>query len=160
MEWVATKNVDEVRSFMGLASYYRRFIKNFSQIAYPITSLQRKGKKFKWTEECEARFEKLKQLLTHALVLRIADPNKDFVICTYACKRGLGGFLMQDGQVVCYESRKLNVHKKNYLTHDLELEKIIHVLEMWRNYLLGNRFVLMSDHIRLRYLFDQPNLNA
>jgi len=102
--WVAPKNVDEVRSFMGLAGYYRRFIRNFSQITYPITSLQRKGKKFEWTEECEASFERLKQLLTHALVLHIADPDKEFVVHTNACKRGLDGVLMQDGQVVCYES--------------------------------------------------------
>lgn len=76
MEWVAPKNVDEVRSFMVLVGYYRRFIKNFSQVAYPITSLQRKGKKFEWTEECEASSEKLKQLLTHAPVLNIANLEK------------------------------------------------------------------------------------
>ena len=60
MEWAAPRNVDEVRSSMGLAGYYRRFIKNFSQISYPITSLQTKGKKFEWTKECEASFEHLK----------------------------------------------------------------------------------------------------
>ena len=98
-------------------------------------------------------------MLTHAQVLQIADLNKEFVVCTYACKRGLGGVLMQDGQVVCYESQKLNEHEKNYPTHDLELVAIIHALKMWRHYLLGRRFVLMSDHIGLKYLFDQPNLN-
>ena len=76
MEWAAPKNVDEVRSFMGLAGYYNRFIRNFSRIAYPITSLQWKGKKFEWTKECEASFEQLKQWLTHARVLKIVDPNK------------------------------------------------------------------------------------
>ena len=69
MEWLDPKNVDEVRSFMGLAGYYRRFIRNFSQIDYPITLLQRKGNKFEWTKECEARFEKLKKLLMHAPIL-------------------------------------------------------------------------------------------
>eukprot|EP00253_Pinus_taeda_P010989 PITA_10989 len=108
MKWVTPKNVYEVRSFMGLAGYYRTFIMNFSRIAYPITSLQRKGKKFEWTEECEANFEQLKQLLTHAPMLNITDPDKQFVVCIYACKRGLGGVLMQEGNVVCYESRKLN----------------------------------------------------
>jgi len=73
MEWVAPKNVDKMRSFMGLVGYYRRFIKNFSQISYPITSLQRKGKKFKWIEECEVNFEHLRHLLTHAPMLNIAD---------------------------------------------------------------------------------------
>lgn len=67
---------------------------------------------------------------------------------------------MQDGQVVCYESWKLNKHKQKYPTHDLELATIIHALKMWRHYLLGRRFVLMTDHIGLRCLFDQPNMNA
>ena len=104
MEWVAPKNVDEVRSFMGLAGYYKRFSRNLSQISYPITSLQRKGKKFDWKEECEASFEKLKQLLTHALVLKISNPDKEFVVCTNSFKGGLGAFLMEDGNVVFYES--------------------------------------------------------
>jgi len=111
MEWVAPKNVDEVRYFMGFTCYCRRFITNFLQISYPITSLQRKGKKFELTEEYEASFEQLKWLLTHALVLKIADLDKEFVVCTYACKKGLSGVLMQDGHVVCYESQKLNEHK-------------------------------------------------
>eukprot|EP00253_Pinus_taeda_P019380 PITA_19380 len=93
MERETPKNVDEVRSFMGLAGYYTRLIGNFSRIAYPVTSLKRKGKKFKWIEECVASFEQLNYLLTNALVLKIADPDKVFVVCTYACKRGLGGFL-------------------------------------------------------------------
>eukprot|EP00253_Pinus_taeda_P027012 PITA_27012 len=67
---------------------------------------------------------------------------------------------MQDRQVVCYESRKLNEHEQNYLTHDIELGTIIHALKMWRHYLIGRRFVLMSDYIRLRYFFDQLNLNV
>jgi len=92
-------------------------------------------------------------LLTHAPVLKVADPDKDFVVCIDACKRGLGGVLMQDGQVVCYESRKLNEHDKKYPTHDIELATIIHALKMWRHYLLGRRFVLMSDHIGFRYFF-------
>ena len=91
-------------------------------------------------------------MLTHALVLKIADPDKEFVVCTNYCKRGLGGVLMQDGKVVCYESQKLNKHENNYPTHDLELVVSIHSLK-W-HYLLGRRFVLMSDHIGLRYWFD------
>jgi hypothetical protein len=92
-EWSAPKNVTEVRSFMGLAGYYRRFIARFSRIAHPITSLQRKEKKFQWTDDCEKNFQQLKQLLTSAPILRIADPNKDSVVCTDACKEGLGGVL-------------------------------------------------------------------
>ena len=93
-------------------------------ISYPITSLERKGKNFEGTEECEASFEKLKQLLTHAPVLKIADPNKDFVICINSCNRGLGGVLMKVGNVVCCESQKLNKNKKNYLTHDMSWKRL------------------------------------
>jgi len=97
MEWEAPRNVDEVRSFMGLVGYCRRFIEKFSHISYPIMKLQKQGKKFEWTEECATIFEQLKQLLTNAPVLKIADSGKEFVVCTNACKRGLGGFLMQEG---------------------------------------------------------------
>jgi len=98
--------------------------------------------------------------LTNAPVIKIADPNKEFVVCTNACKIGPSGVLVQEGQVICYESRKLNEHEKNYVTHDLELAAIIHALKMWRHYLLSRRFVLMNDHSGLRCLFDQPNLNT
>jgi hypothetical protein len=105
MEWPTPKDFSDIRSFMGLAGYYRRFIKGFSKFDYPITALQRKGVKFIWTPECEERFQSLKQLLTHAPMLKIANPDNDFLMCTNACKEGLRGVLMQDGSVVCYESR-------------------------------------------------------
>jgi hypothetical protein len=154
------KNVTEVRSFMGLAGYYRRFIEGFSKIAHPITSLQRKGVKFQWTMDCEKSFQHLKQLLTSAPILRIADPNEDFIVCTDACNEGLGGVLSQNRFVICYESRKLKEHERNYATHDLELAAIVHALRKWRHYLMGKRFELRTDHNGLKYLFDQPNLNA
>jgi len=92
-EWSMPKNVMKGRSFMGLANYYRRFIARFSIIAHPITSLQRKEKKFLWTEYYERRFQQLKQLLTSAPILRIANPNEYFMVCIDACKEGLGGVL-------------------------------------------------------------------
>jgi hypothetical protein len=159
-EWSVPRNVAEVRSFMALAGYYRRFIAGFSRIAHPISSLQRKEKKFQWTEECEKCFQRLKQLLTNAPILRIVDPNMDFVVCTDACKEGLGGVLSQNGFVICYESRKLKEHENNYATHDLELTTIVHTLRKWRHYLMGRRFELRTDHNGLKYLFDQSNLNA
>jgi hypothetical protein len=88
-EWSMPKNVMEVRSFMGLDGYYRRFITGFSRISHPITSLQGKEKKFKWTEDCERSFQLLKKLLTSAPILRIANLNEDFVVCIYVCKEKL-----------------------------------------------------------------------
>jgi hypothetical protein len=92
-EWSVPKNMIEIRSFMGLVGYYRRFIVGFSRIAHPITSLQRKEKKFQWTDECERSFQRLKKLLTSAPILRIAGPYEYFVVCTDAWKEGLGGVL-------------------------------------------------------------------
>lgn len=100
MEWEASRNLQEVRSFTGLAVYYRRFIKKFSQIAYHIMSLERQGKKFECTEECATSFYQLKQLLTNDVVLKIEDLKKEFVVWIDACKIGLGGVLMQEGQEV------------------------------------------------------------
>ena len=120
---------------MGLVGYYRRFIELFSNIVHPITSLQRKNTKFVWFEKSEKRFHKLKKVLTNAPILKIVDPNKEFVVCTYACIEGLGGVLMQECFMIFYESRKLNEHEKNYETHDLELVAIVHSLNMQRHYL-------------------------
>jgi hypothetical protein len=92
-EWSTPKNVTKVRSFMGLAGYYRIFIEVFSKIAHPITSLQKKGAKFQWTLDCEKSFQHLKQLLTSAPILRIEDPSEEFSVCIDACKEGLGGVL-------------------------------------------------------------------
>ena len=94
MNWPSPRNVTDVRSFMGLAGYYRRFIEGFSKVAHAITSLQKKGVKFKWTLKCEESFQWLKNLLTSAPVLKVEDPEKYFVVCTDACRQGLGGILM------------------------------------------------------------------
>jgi hypothetical protein len=158
-EWPVPKNVTEVRSFMGLAGYYKRFIEGFSNIAHPITSLQRKGVKFQWTLDCKKSFQHLKQLLTSAPILRIADPNGYFIVCTDACKEGLGGVFTQNGFIICYESRKLKEHERHYATHDLELAAIVHTLRKWRHYLMGKRFELRTDHNGLKYLFDLLTLN-
>jgi hypothetical protein len=131
---------------MGLAGYYRRLIVSFSNIAHPITYLKKKGTKFEWTPKCEENFNLLKELLTSAHVLKIVDPNECFVVCTDACKEGLGGVLTQNGYIIGYESTKLT--------------SIVHALNMWRNYLMGKRFELRTYHIVLKYLFEQPTLNA
>eukprot|EP00253_Pinus_taeda_P033631 PITA_33631 len=111
MECPVPKDVADIRSFMGLASYYRRFVEGFSKVAYPITSLHKKRRTSRWTPECQRSFEKLKYLLTSAPILSIANPSKDYVVCIDASKEGLGGLLMQEGKVIAYESRKLKEHE-------------------------------------------------
>lgn len=140
---------------MGLVGYYKRFIENFSRVAYPIVSLQKKDTKFVWTIKCEESFQRLKHLLTTAPILKITDPYGEFVVCTNVCKEGVGGVLLQNDHVVCYESRKLKEHERNYATHDLELTAIIHAFKVWRHYLLGKKILLKTGNIGLKYLFDQ-----
>ena len=159
-EWSIQKDVTDVWSFKRITEYYQRFIEGFWRIVNPITSLQKKGKKFVWDQKCEEHFNKLKGFLTTTLILRITDPNKDFVVCTDACNDGLGGVLTQEGHVIAYESRKLKIHEKNYATYDLELASVIHALKMWCHHLIWRKFILMTDNKGLKYLLDQPNLNA
>ena len=82
------------------------------------------------------------------------------MVCTDACNDGLGGVLTQDGHAIAYKSRKLKIHENNYATYDLELAAVIHALKMWRHHLIGRKFILMTDNKGLKYLLDQPNLNA
>ena len=103
---------------------------------------------------------KLKGLLTTASILRIADPNKDFVVRTSACNDDLGGVLTQEGHVIAYKSEKLKIHEKNYTTYDLELAVVTHALNMWRHHFTERKFMLMMYNKGLKYLLDQPNLNA
>jgi hypothetical protein len=97
MEWPAPTNVSEVHSFMGLAGYYRWFVKGFSKIENPIMELQKKNKKLVWTEKCAKSFWRLKELLTTTPILKVPDVDVDFLVCTDASKEGLGEVLMKDG---------------------------------------------------------------
>src|SRR6185369_2682092 len=157
--WQQPTNVSEIRSFLGLAGYYRRFIEGFSKIARPMTELLKKEKKFTWTESCERSFQKLKRKLTTAPVLTLPDIHRDFVIYCDASRQGLGCVLMQDGKVVAYASRQLRTHEQNYPTHDLELAAVVHALKIWRHYLIGNKCEIFTDHKSLKYIFTQPDLN-
>nr|ABA92247.2 retrotransposon protein, putative, Ty3-gypsy subclass [Oryza sativa Japonica Group] len=157
--WKQPKTVSEIRSFLGLAGYYRRFIENFSKIAKPMTRLLQKDVKYKWLEECEQSFQELKNRLISAPILILPDPKKGFQVYCDASKLGLGCVLMQDGKVVAYASRQLRPHEKNYPTHDLELAAVVHALKIWRHYLFGTRTEMYTDHKSLKYIFTQPDLN-
>ncbi|WVZ52745.1 LOW QUALITY PROTEIN: hypothetical protein U9M48_003775 [Paspalum notatum var. saurae] len=146
-------------SFLGLAGYYRRFIKDFSKIAKPMTSLTKKNAKFVWGPKCEDGFRELKKLLTTAPVLAQPDVTKPFDVYCDASGQGLGCVLMQEGRVIAYASRQLRKHEANYPTHDLELAAVVHALKIWRHYLLGNTCHIYTDHKSLKYIFTQPELN-
>jgi hypothetical protein len=145
---------------MGITRYYHRFIEGFYKIAYPITSLQKKGTKFNWSQKCQDNFNKLKELLTTSSILRVADPDKDFIVCMDPSKEGLGGFLTQEGNVICYESQKVKDHERHYVTHELELAVVIHALNMWRHYIMDRKFLLLTDNSGVKFLFSQLDLNT
>ncbi|KAM1011997.1 hypothetical protein FF1_047138 [Malus domestica] len=159
LNWERPKNVFEIRSFLGLAGYYRRFVKDFSKIVTPLTGLTKKGVKFAWSEDCEYAFKELKTRLTTAPILVLPNGEDPYEIFTDASGQGLGAVLMQNGRVVAYASRQLKTHEKHYPTHDLELAAIIHALKIWRCYLYGSKFYVYSDHKSLKYLFTQRDLN-
>jgi hypothetical protein len=155
LNWMPPTTVLEIRSFLILAGYYHRFIKDFSKIAKPMMKLLEKNKAFEWTRECQARFEELKKRLTSSPVLVLPDLTKKFDIYCDASRQGLGCVLMQEGQVVCYASCQLRKHEENYPTHDLELAVVVHALKIWRHYLIIHRCEIYSDHKSLKYIFTQ-----
>src|SRR4051812_42590913 len=159
LDWTPPTTVKQVRSFLGLASYCRRFVEIFPKIARPMTNLLHKGVKFEWTDKCQESFQALKDKLASPPVLAPPDTQKDFVIYFDASRQGLGCVLMQERKVIAYGSRQLRTHEDKYPTHDLELAAVIYALKMWRHYLLGNRCEVYTDHQSLKYLFTQPDLN-
>ncbi|GJZ55195.1 putative reverse transcriptase domain-containing protein [Tanacetum coccineum] len=157
--WKAPTTSSEIRSFLGLAGYYRRFIANFSKIAKPLTSLTQKNQKYVWGVEQEEAFQTLKNNLCDAPILSLPDGVEDFVVYCDASNQGLGCVLMQRNKVIAYASRQLKIHEKNYTTHDLELGAVVFALKTWRHYLYGTKSVIYTDHKSLQHIFDQKELN-
>ena len=135
MSWVRPKSVFEICSFLGLATYYRRFIEDFSQLAAHMMRLTRKEVKFKWNDRCEKSFQELKRRLTSAPILIVPERGQRYTMYCDASKARLGCVLMQSGRVVAYGSRQLKNHEQNYSTHDMELAAIVLALNIWRHYL-------------------------
>ena len=117
--WVRPTNVTEVRSFVGLAGYYHRFVKGFSSVASQLTNLTKQSVPFVWSDECEESFQKLKTLLTTAPILTLPVEGKNFIVYCDSSYSGLGAAIMQEKNVIACASRQLKVHECNYPTHDL-----------------------------------------
>ena len=159
MSWERPKSVFEIRSFLGLTGYYRRFIEDFSRLAALITRLTRKGVKFEWDDLCEKAFQELKRMLSLAPILIVPEQGQRYTVYCDAFRDGLGCVLMQSGRVVAYGSRQLKNHEQNYPTHDSELAAIVFALKIWCHYLYGEQFEVFSDHKSLRYIFTHRDLN-
>ncbi|KAJ6808834.1 uncharacterized protein M6B38_165845 [Iris pallida] len=157
--WPTPKSVAEIRSFLGLAGYYRRFVENFSRIVEPLTRLTRKEEKFNWTEKYQAAFDELKKRLISAPILALPSGSGGYELYSDASGKGLGCVLMQHGRVIAYASRQLKTHERNYPTHDLELAAVVFALKLWRHYLYGERIKIYTDHKSLKYVFTQKEIN-
>ncbi|GJV91984.1 putative reverse transcriptase domain-containing protein [Tanacetum coccineum] len=158
-DWASPTTPTEVRQFLGLAGYYRRFIEGFSKIAKPLTELTQKNKKYIWGENQESAFQLLKQKLCEAPILALPEGNDDFVIYCDASLQGLGAVLMQKEKVIAYASRQLKPHEENYTTHDLELGAVVFALKIWRHYLYGTKCTVFTDHKSLQHILHQKKLN-
>ncbi|KAH0775084.1 hypothetical protein KY290_012221 [Solanum tuberosum] len=157
--WPRPLSPSDIRSFLGLAGYYWRFVEGFSYIASPLTALTKNKSKFEWSESCEKSFQLLKDKLTFAPVMTLPEGTEGFVVYCDASRVGLGCVLMQHGKVIAYSSRQLKVHEKNYPTHDLELAAVVFALKIWRHYLYGVHVDVFTDHKILQYVFTQKELN-
>ncbi|GJV53869.1 putative reverse transcriptase domain-containing protein [Tanacetum coccineum] len=158
-DWASPKSPMEIRQFLGLAGYYRRFIEGFSKITKPMTKLTQNKVKFVWGDKQEAAFQLLKQKLCSAPIQALPEGSEDFIAYCDALKKGLGAVLMQREKVIAYASRQLKIHEKNYTTRDLELGAVVFALKIWRHYLYGTKCTVFTDHKSLQHIFNQKELN-
>nr|GEV16913.1 putative reverse transcriptase domain-containing protein [Tanacetum cinerariifolium] len=158
-DWAAPKTPTDILQFLGLVSYYRRFIEGLSKIAKSMTKLTKKNVKFDWGEKEEATFQLIKQKLCSTLILALPKGSKNFIVYCGASHKGLGVVLMQNKKVIAYASRQLKIHDKNYTTHDLKLRAVVFAFKMWRHYLYRTRYIVFTDHKSLKHILDQKELN-
>ncbi|GFV07696.1 retrovirus-related Pol polyprotein from transposon 412 [Trichonephila clavipes] len=159
--WKRPENLRELRSFLGLCTYYRKFVKGFSNIARPLHKLTESKQKFQWTKECEDSFLQLKEALTSSPILIYPQPDKPFILDTDASNESVGAVLSQeiDGQerVVAYWSKCLSKPERNYCVTRKELLAIVKAIEHFHHYLYGQKFLLRTDHASLTWLMNFRN---
>ncbi|GFS61170.1 retrovirus-related Pol polyprotein from transposon 17.6 [Trichonephila clavipes] len=159
--WKRPENLRELRSFLGLCTYYRKFVKGFSNIARPLHRLTESKQKFQWTKECEDSFLQLKEALTSSPILIYPQPDKPFILDTDASNESVGAVLSQeiDGQerVVAYWSKCLSKPERNYCVTRKELLAIVKAIEHFHHYLYGQKFLLRTDHASLTWLMNFRN---
>ena len=159
VKWKPPKNVSEVRSFLGLAGHYRKFVEGFSRIVAPLTKLSRKDVKYDWVDAYRQSFKELKGRLNSAPILALPNGRDGFVIYSDAPRQGLGYVLMQNDKVIAYATRQLKKHEENYPTHDLKLIAVVFALKIWRHYLCGAPCRIFTNHKSLQYIFTPKELN-
>jgi hypothetical protein len=159
-QWPTPRNLHETRQFLGLCSYYRRFVEGFADIAAPLHALARKDMRFQWTDACQEAFDTMKERLTSAPILGMPRTEGQFILDTDASDKGLGVVLSQeqDGRevVLAYGSRLLTRTERDYCVTKKELLAAVYGLKTYRQYLLGRSFILRTDHSALKWLRRTP----
>ncbi|GBO22347.1 Retrovirus-related Pol polyprotein from transposon 297 [Araneus ventricosus] len=162
VDWPRPDKIHDLRSFLGLCTYYRRFVKTFSTIARSLHKVTKAKSNFNWTDECEKSFNCLKQALSSAPILTYARIDKDFILDTDASNEGIGAVLSQnignEEHVIAYFSKSLGSPERNYFVARKELLVIVKSIEHFHHYLYGRIFLLRTDHASLRWLliFKEP----
>ena len=159
LEWPKVTNVSQLRSFLGLVTYFRRFIPRFAQTAHPLYNLLKKHVAWRWTPACDAAFEHLRQALVNPPVLKLPAFGEPFTVIVDASLHGVGAILVQEGRPVAYESRSLTGAEQRYTTGDQELLAVMHAFKKWRCYLEGVPVIVVTDHNPNTYLSTQLNLS-
>ncbi len=161
LDWDPPRLVPTLKSFLGLASYYHKFIKNFAKMVAPLTNLLKKSAKtYEWDGACDEAFETLKGILVKAPMLKLPDFDKDFEIHSDAFNFAIGGVLMQDGRPVAFESKKLSDTERRWPTHEKEMSAVIHCFKTWGHYIGSIDVVVWTDNVTLKYFATQPKLSS
>ncbi len=161
VDWEPPKAVSALRSFLGLASYYHKFIKNFAKIAAPLTNLLKKSTvTYEWEGACDEAFETLKGILVKAPMLKLPDFDKDFEIHFDVSDFAIRGVLVQEERPVAFENKKLSETKRRWRTHEKEMWAIIHCLKTWGHYIGSKDVVVWIDNVTLKYFAIQPKLSS
>ena len=158
-DWPPPRNLADLRSFVGLASYFRKFIPLFASITACLTRLFRKGTAWAWIQACQTAFDTVKTLLTTALVLKLPDYNHEFTVVVDASGVGIGAVLLQDERPVAFGGRKLTDTELKWSTTEQEMLAVVHHLNKWRCYLEGRHFVVVTDHEPNTWFHRQQKLN-
>ena len=158
-DWPPPRNVADLRSFVGLASYFRKFIILFASITACLTRLFRKGIAWAWTLACQTAFDTVKTLLTIAPVLKLPDYEHEFTVVVDASGFGIGAVLLQDERSVALDGRELTDTEFKWLTSKQEMLAVVHHLNKWRCYLEGRHFVVVTDHEPNTWFHGQQKLN-
>jgi hypothetical protein len=157
LDWPTPKSLTELQSFLGLCSYYLRFVRGFSQLGALLTNLTKKGA-FRWVEEAQKAFDRMKEVMSTCPVLALTNCSYPFVLECDASKEGIGAILMQNMHPIAFSSHKLGETERLLSIYDKEMLAIMHALAKFKEYLVGGFFVMKNGHNSLKHFLQQKDL--